>query len=450
MIMRSLVYGLAVTGASTVRALARRGHDVVVVDDHIDDAKRALADELGVELLATPASIDALVGDCDVLSPSPGVPETHDVIAAARRNDVPVRSEIELAYRWEQDRSGGARPILAVTGTDGKTTTSLLAAAMLTVAGVRTVAAGNTDVPLVDALEMELDAFVVECSSFRLAWTEQFRADAALWLNLAPDHLNWHRSMTTYEAAKARLFDLQRPPDVAIGFVDDPVVMRHLDAAPARHVTFGRASADYHVDGDTLCGPRGTITTIGSMRRRLPHDITNALAAAALVVESGLADLSNAGHAIESFVGPPHRIEPVGERGGVEWFNDSKATTPHAAAVAIRGFEHVVLIAGGRSKGLDLSPMAAEPQRLRSVVAIGESAAEITELFAPHCTVVQADSMEAAVVAAAGSARRGDAVLLSPGCASFDWYPDGGYTARGDDFRRLVAELVVVPERGRP
>ena len=158
--------------------------------------------------------------------------------------------------------------------------------------------------------------------------------------------------------------------------------------------------------------------------------------------ESGLSDLSTAGRAIETFVGPPHRIEPVGERDGVQWFNDSKATTPHAAAVAIRGFEHVVLIAGGRNKGLDLAPMAAEPQRLRSVVAIGESASEISELFSPHCAVVRADSMEAAVVAAADSARRGDAVLLSPGCASFDWYPVGGYVARGDHFRQLVAEMV--------
>jgi UDP-N-acetylmuramoylalanine--D-glutamate ligase len=415
---------------------------VVVVDDHIDDAKRALAGELGVELLATPVSIDALVGGCDLVSPSPGVPETHGVIAAARDLGVPVRSEIELAYAWEQDRPGGARPILAVTGTDGKTTTSLLAAAMLTAAGVRTVAAGNTDVPLVDAIEMELDAYVVECSSFRLAWTDQFRADAGLWLNLAPDHLNWHRSMVTYEAAKARLFDLQRLSDVAIGFVDDPIVMRHLAGAPARHVTFGRSNADYQLAGDTLSAPTGTIATVASMKRRLPHDITNALAASALVFESGLADLSAAGRAIETFVGPPHRIEPVGERDGVQWFNDSKATTPHAAAVAIRGFEHLVLIAGGRNKGLDLAPMAAEPQRLRSVVAIGESAAEIAELFSPHCAVVRADSMEAAVVAAADSARRGDAVLLSPGCASFDWYPIGGYVARGDHFRQLVAEMV--------
>jgi len=440
--VRSMVYGLAVTGASTVRALARRGHDVVVVDDHIDDAKRALAGELGVELLATPVSIDALVGGCDLVSPSPGVPETHGVIAAARDLGVPVRSEIELAYAWEQDRPGGARPILAVTGTDGKTTTSLLAAAMLTAAGVRTVAAGNTDVPLVDAIEMELDAYVVECSSFRLAWTDQFRADAGLWLNLAPDHLNWHRSMVTYEAAKARLFDLQRLSDVAIGFVDDPIVMRHLAGAPARHVTFGRSNADYQLAGDTLSAPTGTIATVASMKRRLPHDITNALAASALVFESGLADLSAAGRAIETFVGPPHRIEPVGERDGVQWFNDSKATTPHAAAVAIRGFEHLVLIAGGRNKGLDLAPMAAEPQRLRSVVAIGESAAEIAELFSPHCAVVRADSMEAAVLAAADSAHRGDAVLLSPGCASFDWYPIGGYVARGDHFRQLVTEMV--------
>ncbi len=440
--MRSLVYGLAVTGASTVRALARRGHGVVVIDDHIDDAKRDLADELGVELLPTPAAIDDLVAQFDLLSPSPGVPETHAVIAAARRHDVPVRSEIELAYQWEQDRPGGARPILAITGTDGKTTTSLLAAAMLTAAGLRTIAAGNTDVPLVDALEMQLDAYVVECSSFRLAWTEQFRGDAALWLNLAPDHLNWHRSTTTYEAAKARLFDLQRPSDVAVGFVDDPIVMRHLGDAPARHVTFGRSNADYHLAGDALCAPSGTIAMVDSMRRRLPHDITNALAASAIVIESGLGDLEAAGRAIASFVGPPHRIEPVGERDGVQWFNDSKATTPHAAAVAIRGFEHVVLIAGGRNKGLDLGPMAAEPERLRSVVAIGESASEISDLFAPHCAVVRADSMEAAVVAAADSARRGDAVLLSPGCASFDWYPNGGYTARGDHFRRLVAELV--------
>ena len=374
--MRSLVYGLAVTGASTVRALARRGHEVVVVDDHVDDAKRVIADELGVELLAH-AGRDRRTSsrDCDLVSPSPGVPETHDVIAAARRHDVPVRSEIELAYQWEQDRPGGARPILAVTGTDGKTTTSLLAAAMLTAAGLRTIAAGNTDVPLVDALEMDLDAYVVECSSFRLAWTEQFRANAALWLNLAPDHLNWHRSTTTYEAAKARLFDLQRPSDVAIGYVDDPIVMRHLDdgAGAPRHVRAferrlpprrrrvvrtGRHDHDGRLDAAPAPArhhqrPRGVGAgdRVGSRRSRNRRP--------------GDRDHSSA--------------RPTGSSRWASATACSGSTIPRRrhrtrSAVAIHGFEHVVLIAGGRNKGLDLSPMAAEPQRLRSVVAIGEAA----------------------------------------------------------------------------
>jgi UDP-N-acetylmuramoylalanine--D-glutamate ligase len=446
--MRALVHGLAVTGASTVRALQRRGWQVVASDDQPTSAVSALAVEVGVELLSDPGEIDRAVGEVDLVSPAPGVPETHRVIAAAALRDVPVLSEIELAYRWEQERPGGARPMIAVTGTDGKTTTTLMAVAMLEAAGVRTVAAGNTDVPLLDALELDVDAFVVECTSFRLAFTEQFRAEAAAWLNLAPDHLNWHRSMDAYEAAKARIFAAQRSDDVAIGFVDDPVVMAHLAVAPARHRTFGLAGADYHRDGDTLVGPLGRLGSVRAMRRSFPHDITNALAAAALVLEPALADQSSVEEALGTFVGPSHRIEAVGERDGVRWYNDSKATTPHAASVALRGFESVVLIAGGRNKGLDLGPMADEPERLRAVVAIGDAAADVRALFEPHCPVVDADSMEAAVHGAAALARPGDVVLLSPGCASFDWYPDGGYPARGDHFRRLVHELISPDQSG--
>jgi UDP-N-acetylmuramoylalanine--D-glutamate ligase len=446
--VRALVHGLAITGASTVRALQRRGWQVVASDDQPTPAVRALAVEVGVELLSDPGEVDHAVGEVDLVSPAPGVPETHSVIAAATLRGVPVLSEIELAYRWEQERPGGARPMIAVTGTDGKTTTTLMAVAMLEAAGVRTVAAGNTDVPLLDALELDVDAFVVECTSFRLAFTEQFRAEAAAWLNLAPDHLNWHRSMDTYEAAKARIFAAQRSDDVAIGFVDDPVVMAHLAVAPARHRTFGLDGADYHRDGDTLVGPLGRLGSVRAMRRSFPHDITNALAAAALVLEPALADQSSVEEALGTFVGPSHRIEAVGERDGVRWYNDSKATTPHAASVALRGFESVVLIAGGRNKGLDLGPMADEPERLRAVVAIGDAAADVRALFEPHCPVVDADSMEAAVHGAAALARPGDVVLLSPGCASFDWYPDGGYPARGDHFRRLVHELISPDQSG--
>ena len=439
----ALVHGLAVTGASVVRALQRHGYTVIVTDDRIDEAKRELATSLGVELRAAPVDWSEMLESVAIVSPAPGVPETHPLITTAHHRGVPVVSEIELAYRWEQHRApalGGPRPILAITGTDGKTTTTELTVAILSAAGLRTAALGNTDVPLVDALDASgedaLDAFVVECTSFRLAWTQHFRADAAAWLNLAPDHLNWHASMATYEAAKARIWQLQRPGDVAIGFVDDPIVMARLAVAPGRHVTFGLTRADYRTERGWLVGPVGRIAEVASMGRRLPHDVTNALAASALVLETGLASTDAIATALATFRAPPHRLEPVGDAEGVSWFNDSKATTPHAASAAIRAFDSLVLIAGGSRKGVDLSPMGAEPRRVRAVVAIGEAAPDIHAVFDERTTVVDAGSMADAVERAAALARPGDAVVLSPGCASFDWY--SGYPARGDDFRRLV------------
>ncbi len=439
-----LVYGLAVAGAATVRALRTRELDVVAADDAVDDAKRELATSLGVELVAAPgaAALGELVRASQLVVPAPGVPESHALFAAAATAGRPVFSELELAYRWEQERAGGPRPMLAVTGTDGKTTTTLMAVDILAAAGVAAVAAGNTDVPLVEALDLDVEAFVVECASFRLAWTDRFRGDAAAWLNLAPDHLNWHTSMASYEAAKARIFTQQRPSDAAIGFAADPVVMAHLRRAPGRRRTFGTTRADYHVADDHLVGPAGRLAPIAAMRRALPHDLTNGLAAAALALEAGLAGPSDVATALAAFSGPAHRIELAGDDGKVRWFDDSKATTPHAASVAIRAFDRVVLIAGGRNKGLDLTPMAAESSRIRAVVAIGEAADSIATTFAAVAPVVTAGSMADAVASAGELAEPGDVVLLAPGCASFDWYPDGGYSARGDDFKRLVRERI--------
>jgi UDP-N-acetylmuramoylalanine--D-glutamate ligase len=448
----ALVYGLAVAGAATVRALQRRGVEVRVVDDSGDRRRQDLATDLGVELVVAPDgdALDRLVAATDVVVPAPGVPETHPLFAAAAAAGRPVVSELELAYGWEQERTGGPRPMLAVTGTDGKTTTTFLAVEMLRAGGRRVVAAGNTDVPLVEAVDdADLDVFVVECASFRLAWTERFRAEAAVWLNLAEDHLNWHTSMASYEAAKARIFDQQRPTDVAIGFAGDPVVMAHLRAAPGRRRTFALTDADYRVEGSRphqqLVGPDGPFADVAGMPRTLPHDLTNALAAAALVLETGLVGPSAVAAALAGFAAPPHRIELVGDAGGVRWYNDSKATTPHAASTAIRGFDRVVLIAGGLNKGLDLGPMAAEAGRIRGVVAIGRAAGDVAAAFAGRAPVITAGSMAEAVERAGDLATPGDVVLLSPGCASFDWYPDGGYPARGDDFRRLVQERLRVP-----
>jgi len=454
-VSRALVHGLAVAGVATTRALTRHGYDVVVTDDDVTAPRRAAAEALGVELLPTPAGrrLGDLVASCALVSPSPGVPETHDVVAAAEAADVPLLSEIELAYRWEQERAGGPRPMLAVTGTDGKTTTTLLAVEMLRAAGLKTVDAGNTTTPLVDAIELDLDAYVVECTSFRLAWTPCFRADAAAWLNLAPDHLNWHRTMRTYEQAKARIFVNQRGGDVAIGFVDDPVVMRHLASAPARRRTFGLTSGDYHAEGGggqaVLVGPQGAIASVAAMRRALPHDITNALAAAALVLETGLADHDAVESALGTFSGPPHRLEAVGEWSGITWYNDSKATTPHAAAAAIRSFDRIVLIAGGYDKHVDLSPMAVDADRVRLLLTIGATADAIAGAFAGVPDIRRAGDLASAVELARRLAEPGDTVLLSPGCASFDQYSN--FEARGDHFRALVlaAHGVRSPDAGR-
>jgi UDP-N-acetylmuramoylalanine--D-glutamate ligase len=437
---RVLVYGLAVAGEATVRALLRRGHDVVVADDTVTSERRRTAEELGVEVLERPdeRSLDTLVRSCAMVSPSPGVPETHAVVASAQANGVELVSEIELAHRWEQDRRGGPRPMLAVTGTDGKTTTTLLTVAMLRAAGLRAIDAGNTDTPLVDAIEMDLDVMVVEATSFRLAWTPSFRAEGAAWLNLAPDHLNWHRDMASYEAAKAQIWTNQRPDDVAVGFTDDPVVARRLRSAPGRHVSFGATDADYRpVDGE-LVGPAGSVCAIATMRRSLPHDVTNALAASALVLETGLADTAAVSAALASFSGPAHRLEWLGTWDDVAWFNDSKATTPHAASAAIRSFDRLILIAGGYDKGVDLATMAGDIDGIAAVLAIGDTAPSIAAAFAAVPTVEKVGDLDTAVARAAALATPGTTVLLSPGCASFDQYT--GFEARGDHFRDLVLE----------
>jgi UDP-N-acetylmuramoylalanine--D-glutamate ligase len=440
MSMTALVYGMAISGEAVARALHDRGATVLVADDVATDAKSAAAATVGAELVIRPDAdaLDRLVSASDIVCPAPGIPESHPLIDAAVRHGKPIRTEIDLAYEWEQERGGGPRPMLAVTGTDGKTTTTMMAAAMLHCAGLKVAAVGNTELPLIAALDTDVDVFVVECSSFRLNWIDHFRSEASVWLNLAEDHQNWHVSMQAYEQAKTRMWRHNRPGDVAVGYAADPVVMRNLAAATGRTRTFGTDDADYRLVGSTLTGPAGPLAERNTMTRDLPHDVSNALAAAAIALESGLANAAAVAEALTTFEHPPHRIEPVGQFDGVTWYNDSKATTPHAAITAIRGFRDVVLLAGGRNKGLDLASLATEHDRVKAVVALGESAPIVHEAFAPWCPVVDATSMQAAVAAAATFAEPGDTVLLSPACASFDWYPDGGYPARGDDFKRLV------------
>lgn len=441
-----LVYGVAVAGLATLKALLSRGYEAIVVDDSVTPQKISATSGLGCEIIERPSSRDlgVLVSSCDFVAPAPGIPEGHPVIDEAHARGIPLRSELDLAYEWESTRAGGARPIVSVTGTDGKTTTVLMTEAMLDAAGRRPVACGNTEIPFVEALDMDVDSFVVEATSFRLAFVDSFRCTASAWLNLAPDHLDWHSSMATYEAAKARIWKNVLASDAAIGFQEDPIVMKHLRNAVCRQLTVGSGAADYGtadygIVAGRLVSPEGPIIDVSDLSRSLPHDRINALTATALVLESGLADIDSAARALSNFKGPKHRIEFVAEDQGVRYFDDSKATTPHAALTAMRGFDSIVLIAGGRNKELDLSTMADEIDRVRSVVLIGEAREELARVFHGRRPISMADSMFEAVEKAVSAAERGDVVLLSPGCTSLDQY--GGYAERGDDFARCVREI---------
>ena len=449
--MRVLVVGLALTGDTLAMYFAGRGDEVTVIEDSPgrDDAWRsrlARATAAGARVVEQPdaASVAALVGNVDLVVPSPGVPEGHAAVVAARSVGVPVRSEVDVA-------ADGARPaLIAVTGTNGKTTVTTLATAMLEAAGRRVMAAGNIGTPLLDAVRAEVDVIVAEVSSFQLAFTTAaFAPRAAALLNLGADHLDWHRTFDAYARAKANVFAHQQPGDALVFNADDPVVAGLASDAPGRRIPFSvanGAATGYRVvetaSGRLLVGADDEeLAPVDLLPRRSAVDLANALAAAALAVDLG-ATAAAVRATLVSFTGLDHRLQLVGEYGGVRYLDDSKATNVHATLAAVQDLDDVVLIAGGRNKELDLGELRVLAPRLRAVIAIGESAAEVADAFAGLTPVVVATSMHDAVRAAAEHAETGDTVLLSPACASFDWYRS--YAARGDDFAREVHGLTEV------
>jgi UDP-N-acetylmuramoylalanine--D-glutamate ligase len=438
---RVAVFGLALTGRAVSTALVSRGIEIVVSDDADSQDNHAFADSVDAKWVSMgeSTSVDRFLDGVDTLMPAPGVALNHPLIQRSLERGISIRTEIDVAYEWEQSRVGGPRPILGVTGTDGKTTTTMLTAAILRAQQLQVAEVGNTDVPFMAALDDDVDVFVVECSSFRLQFTEKFRCDASVWLNLAPDHLDWHGSLDNYAAAKKRLWMHATSNDVAVASIDHPTILEAARQSNARVVTFGLASGDYRLDSGVLVSPHGVVGTQQELWRSMPHDITNSLAAAALAVESGLCPINRVSAPLRSFASAHHRIELVGEFNGSSWFDDSKATSPHAALTAIRAFDSVVLIAGGRNKNLDLNQLASEPARMRGVVAIGDDAHLVSQAFAGICPVKIATSMKEAVAEAALMTKPGTSVLLSPGCTSYDWYSN--YNERGDDFQLKVRTL---------
>lgn len=434
---RVLVVGLAATGEAVVRHFSPAS--VTVVDDRIDpgdlEARLAVLQVAPVPGAAEPAE---LVAAHDLVVPSPGVPPGHPLLAAARAAGVPIRSEVDVAAELLRV------PLIAVTGTNGKTTVTMLVTAMLERAGKRAVAAGNIGRPLLDVADdpTGIEVVVAEVSSFQLEFTTSFRPRIAVLLDVAPDHIDWHGSYAAYVAAKARVFAAQEADDVLVANRDDATVVELAAGAHSAlrwYSTRVGSDAPFRVEGGALVDADGAaFLSVADLAPRAPHDVANALAAAAA------ADAAGASHeAIGAvLIDPPrapHRVTPVDTIDGVRYIDDSKATNPHAAASAVRGFEDVVLIAGGRNKGLDLGSLREVAPHLTAVVAIGDAASEVEVAFRDAVPVDRAQSMREAVRVAARRARRGGVVLLAPACASFDWYPN--YSARGDDFAREVAAL---------
>ena len=390
--MTAIVYGAARSGRSSAERLREAGEEVVVVD-------RTLGNEDDLSLL----------DGARLLVKSPGVPGELPLVAAARERGIPVWSEVELGFTLLP----GAR-FVGVTGTNGKTTTAELLGEIFRAAGRDVAVAGNVGTPLTSV--RAADWVVCELSSFQLEDVHTFACDVAVLLNLEPDHLDRHRTFEAYRDAKLRIFERARAAVVPQGFTL---------GNSYRPVTVATFTA-----GDALPA---------EPRIRGPHNRENAAAATAAARAAGLGDEAIAA-GLRSFPGVPHRLEQVGERDGVRYVNDSKATNVAAASRALAAYadEPVHLILGGSLKGEDFAPLAAAVgPNVRSVHLIGEAAGQLAEAFAGRKIFADGD-LEHAVAHAARLAERGDVVLLSPACASYDQFEN--YERRGDRFRELVQE----------
>lgn len=428
-----LVVGLARSGIAAALALQARGEVVVGVDAGAPDVGRLA--EQGVEVHLDDSGVQ-LLDRVRTLVKSPGVPHSAAVVEAARARGMAIVGELELAWRLLPN------DFIAVTGTNGKTTTTELIGHIHREAGLPVAVAGNVGTALASLVgELAPDATIVcESSSFQLEDTTAFAPDAAVLLNITADHLDRHGTLDAYRDAKLNAFRRQGPDDLAVA----PAALSAELPGSARRVTFGEAPGTdvaYDAADGTIRWQGESLIAAPEIRLPGPHNRENAMAAAAVTLARGVdPDAVRAG--LASFRGVAHRLEPIAELDGVAYVNDSKATNVDSTLVALRSYPRGVhLIAGGRTKAQDFSPLAPlVAERCATVHLIGEGAGEIAAALAPaEVPLIFSETLERAVAGARSAARPGEVVLLSPACASFDQYPD--YEARGDRFRALVEAL---------
>jgi UDP-N-acetylmuramoylalanine--D-glutamate ligase len=446
---RVLVYGLGLSGRAAARFLLARGVAVVGVD------RRSAAEIEPLELGDLTGRLELHLGEepselrpgLDGVVVSPGVPMDRPLLAAARAAGLPVLAEVELAYPFLE----GA--VVAITGSNGKSTTTALTGAMLRAAGRQVEVCGNIGQPLCAVVDGPAGrAFVVELSSFQIEGIATFRPHAAALVNLAEDHLDRYSGMAEYGAAKKRLFRDMGPADTAVLNGDDREAAATDTTARRRNFSrLGTVADGCHVlaDGSVVEVTPGGAQSLLFHASQVPlagvQNLENAMAAALLARAAG-ATATDLPRALAGFEGLPHRLQRIGERGGVTWYDDSKGTNPAATLKSIEGFPEasVLLILGGRNKGADLSiltPLVA--RKARRVYLIGEAAPELAAALAAGVASESVGTLDRAVQAAAAEARPGEVVVLSPACASFDQFRN--YVHRGERFQALVREILGGP-----
>ncbi|MFD9035848.1 UDP-N-acetylmuramoyl-L-alanine--D-glutamate ligase [Streptomyces sp. NPDC059567] len=458
---RVTVAGLGVSGIPAARVLHGLGALVSVVNDGDDERSRAQAEELRAEGITVRLGDGATLPEgTELIVTTPGWRPDKPLFTAAAEAGVEIWGDVELAWRL---RGPDAAPWLAVTGTNGKTTTVRMLASILEAAGLRTAAVGNIGVSLLDAVlgEETYDVLAVELSSYQLHWAPSVRAHSAAVLNLAPDHLDWHGSMEAYAADKGRIYegntvacvynvadkateDLVREADVeegcrAIGFTLGTPGPSQLGVVEG--ILVDRAFVENRQK------QAQELAEVADVNPPAPHNVANALAAAALARAFGV-EPKAVRDGLRAFRPDPHRIELVEDVQGVVYVDDSKATNTHAAEASLAAYDPIVWIAGGLAKGATFDELVAKSaERLRGVVLIGADRALIREALARHAPevpVVDLDrtdtgAMSAAVQEAARLARPGDTVLLAPACASMDMFAN--YNKRGEAFADAVRTL---------
>ncbi|MBK0419210.1 UDP-N-acetylmuramoyl-L-alanine--D-glutamate ligase [Leucobacter sp. CSA1] len=480
--LRVAVLGLGVTGFSVADTLVELGSRVRVIHGAPDPDRERLLDVIGSERFAAPGDEEQLADlaafDPDLVIVSPGYRPDHPLTTWAEDRGVAVWGDIELGWRL-RDKTGRVADWICVTGTNGKTTTSQLTAHMLVAGGVRAVPAGNIGTPILDALRDPegYDAIVVELSSFQLHRLGEISPYASTCLNYAADHLDWHGGAEAYRAAKARVYENTQV--ACVYNRADAATERMVEEADvvegARAISFGLdvpppsgfgvvegilVDRGFHAERRDSAFELVSVAELAERGLAAPHMVQNVLAAAALARSRGV-EPAEIAQAVLTFTPDPHRAQRLGERDGVVWIDDSKATNAHAADASLRALDGVVWIVGGLLKGVDIGELvAAHAHRLRGAVVIGAERAEVLAALAEHAPAVPlveivpgetgvdpegaeaglaGEIMTAAVRAAASLATAGDTVLLAPAAASMDQFKD--YPDRGRKFQAAVSSL---------